>query len=317
MIKYVGKRIMLLIPILFCIIFIVFLIMALMPGDPGRMQLGIGATKEAVDIFNGQFGLDRPFFLRFFRYIGGIVTRFDFGISYRSRDAVMQSIIGCAPVTVITAAFGVAGALLIGVPLGVLAAIRRGSLTDASVTVFALFLSAIPSYWFGLMLLYLFSIVLSILPTHGVQTWRGFVLPVASLAVPGASGFIRLTRVTMLDVVHQEYIRTARAKGAPEYSVIWKHAFRNAAMPLVNGAGMMFGALLGGTVIIESVFSLPGLGRMLVMGISQRDTPVVMGCTIFISVVFMVIILLIDIIYAALDPRVRKRFTTGGGIDGQ
>ena len=315
MIKYVGRRIMLLIPILFCVIFIVFLIMALMPGDPGRMQLGIGATQEAVDIFNKQFGLDKPFFTRFFNYIGGIVTRFDFGLSYRSRGAVMPGVVACAPVTVIIAALGVIGALLIGIPLGVLAAVRRSTLTDTSVTVFALFLSAIPSYWFGLMLLYLFSIVLSLLPTHGAQSWRGFVLPVAALAVPGASGFIRLTRVTMLDVVHQEYIRAARAKGAPEYSVIWKHAFRNAAMPLVNGAGLMFGALLGGTVINESVFSLPGLGRLLVMGISQRDTPVVMGCTIFISAVFMIIILLIDIVYAALDPRVRKRFTTGGGGD--
>ena len=317
MILYVGKRILLLIPVLFCIIFIVFLIMALMPGDPGRMQLGIDASQEAVDMFNEQFGLNRPFFLRFLDYIAGIVTRFDFGVSYRSsREAVMPAVIACAPVTIIIAAFAVVGALLIGIPLGVLAAIKRSTLTDTSVTVFALLLSAIPSYWFGLMILYLFSIVLALLPPHGSDTWRHFVLPVASLAVPGASGFIRLTRVTMLDVVHQEYIRTARAKGAPEYSVIWKHAFRNAAMPLVNGAGLMFGALLGGTVIIENVFSMPGLGRLLVMGISQRNTPIVMGCTIFISAVFMVIILLIDIAYAALDPRVRKRMATGGGAVG-
>jgi peptide/nickel transport system permease protein len=202
----------------------------------------------------------------------------------------------------------VIGALLIGVPMGVLAAIRHARPVEAGVNVLALFLSAIPIFWFGMMLVYVFSIMIPLFPTFGAETWRSYVLPVISLAVPGSAGFMRLTRVTMLDVVHQEYIKTARAKGAPEHSVIWKHAFRNAALPLINGAGLMFGALLGGTVIIESVFSLPGLGRHIVTAILQRDLPVVMGCTIFLSAVFMVIILAIDIAYAILDPRIRRRF---------
>jgi peptide/nickel transport system permease protein len=305
------RRLLFLIPTLICVIFIVFLIMALIPGDPGRTQLGLEAPQEAVDMFNREFGLDRPFLTRFFSYIGGIVTRLDFGVSYRTRSPVVSEIAGKLPVTFAVAAMSVAAAVLFGVPLGVLSAIKRSTLVDTGVTVLALFFSAIPSFWFGLMLLQLFSITLAVLPSHGVETWRGYVLPVLALAVPGSSGFIRLTRVTMLDVVHQEYINTARAKGASEYAVIWRHAFRNAALPLINGAGLMFGALLGGAVIIEAVFSLPGLGRLLVTAISQRNMPIVMGCTIFMSAVFMVIILCIDIAYAALDPRVRRRFSGG------
>jgi peptide/nickel transport system permease protein len=307
--KYIGKRLLLLVPTLLGVIFLVFLIMALIPGDPGRIQLGIDASQEAVDLFNKQFGLDRPFFIRFFDYIAKIFTQFDFGASYRSHEAVLDSIIGRVPPTVIIAVFSVITSLLIGIPLGVLSAIRRSTLVDTGVTVLALFLAAIPSFWFGLMLLQLFSITLGLLPSHGAETWRGYILPVLALSVPGSSGFIRLTRVTMLDVVHQEYIKTARAKGAPEYSVIWKHAFRNAALPLINGAGLMFGALLGGTVIIESVFSLPGIGNLIVTAIQQRDLPLVMGCTIFLSAMFMLIILGIDIIYALFDPRVGKRMT--------
>jgi peptide/nickel transport system permease protein len=309
MTRYIIRRLLLLVPTLLGVIFIVFLIMSLIPGDPGRLQLGIDATQEAVDLFNKQFGLDKPFIIRFFKYVADVFTRFDFGVSYRSHEPVAAGIISRVPATVTVALFSVAGALIIGVPLGVLAAIRRSTLTDRSVSVLAMFLSAIPNFWLGLMLLYVFSIMLALLPTHGIETWRGFILPVAALAVPGSSGFIRLTRVTMLDVVHQEYIKTARAKGAPEYSVIWKHAFRNASLPIINGAGLMFGGLLGGTVIIESVFSLPGIGRLIVTAIQQRDLPVVMGCTIFLSATFMLIILAIDIIYALLDPRIKKRYS--------
>jgi len=309
MARYVFRRTLFIFPTLFAVIIIVFCIMSMIPGDPGRMELGISATQEAVDMFNEQFGLNRPFFVRMFDYVAGIITRFDFGVSYRGREPVMTTIIHKLPVTLTVAVFSVVGALLIGVPLGVLAAVRHTTSVEKSVNVLALFLSAIPIFWFGMILIYVFSITIPLFATFGADSWRSYVLPVVSLAVPGSAGFMRLTRVTMLDVVHQEYVKTARAKGAPEHSVIWKHAFRNAALPLVNSAGLMFGALLGGTVIIESVFSLPGLGRHIVSAILQRDLPVVMGCTIFLSAVFMVIILAIDLTYAVLDPRIRRRFS--------
>jgi peptide/nickel transport system permease protein len=297
---------------LFLVIFLIFAILNLIPGDPGRMHLGIEATQEAVDMFNRQFGLDKPFLTRFTTYVTGIATRFDFGLSYRTREAVMPAVLSRVPPTFAIALFGVSGAVLFGVPLGVLAAIKRSTLTDTNVTALALLLSAIPNFWLGLMLLQLFSVVLSILPTYGASSWKSFILPSVALALPGSSGFIRLARATMLDVVHQEYITTARAKGAPEYSVIWRHAFRNAALPLINGAGLMFAGLLGGAVIIEAVFSLPGLGRLMVTAIQQRDIPIVMGCAIFLSFVFMAIILIIDLIYAALDPRIKLRYQKGG-----
>ena len=309
MVKYIFKRILLILPTLFAVVIIVFSIMSIIPGNPGRMELGLTATQEQVDMFNEQFGLNRPFFVRMYEYVTGIITRFDFGISYRGREPVMPTIIHKLPVTLTVAVFSVAGALLIGVPLGVLAAIRHARPVETGVNVLALFLSAIPVFWFGIVLVYIFSITLPLFPTFGIESWRGYILPVITLAVPGSAGFMRLTRVTMLDVVHQEYVKTARAKGVPEHSVVWKHAFRNAALPLINSAGLMFGALLGGTVIIESVFSLPGLGRHIVTAILQRDLPVVMGCTIFLSLVFMVIILAIDIAYAAMDPRIRHRFS--------
>jgi len=311
MLLYIVKRVLFMIPTLLVVIIVVFSIISLIPGDPGRMELGISATQEQVDKFNEQFGLGRSYPVRLFDYVAGIVTRFDFGVSYRARQPVMATIIHKLPVTLTVALYSVVGALLIGVPMGVLAAIRHTEPIEAAVNVLALFLSAIPVFWFGMILVYLFSIMLPLFMTYGTDSWKNYVLPVVSLAVPGSAGFMRLTRVTMLDVVHQEYVKTARAKGAPERSVIWKHAFRNAALPIINSAGLMFGSLLGGTVIIESVFSLPGLGSHIVAAILRRDLPVVMGCTILISAVFMLIILFIDIAYAGLDPRVRRRFTSG------
>jgi len=309
--RYVARRLLMLLPTLLGVVFVVFLILALIPGDPGRIQLGLTATQEAVDALNHQWGLDRPFLTRFFSYLWGILTRFDFGNSYRSNEPVAQAILGRIPITAGIAFYSVLTVLVLGVPLGILSAVRRATFVDTSVTVYAMFLAAIPSFWFALLLMYVFSMTLRLLPSHGVATWQGFILPVAAMAVPGSSGFIRLTRVTMLDVVYQEYIKTARAKGAPETLVIWKHAFKNAMLPIINGAGLMFSGLLGGTVIIETIFTIPGVGRLLVTAIQQRDIPVVMGATIFLAVIFMAIVLLIDVLYAALDPRVRARFTGG------
>ena len=309
MYKYVIKRLLLLIPTLLGVILIVFSILSAIPGDPGRIILGIEAEQEAVDMFNHEFGLDRPFVERFLSYLEGVFTRFDFGISYRTREPVVDDILQRLPHTVKIAAFGVVTVIILGVPLGILSAVKRSTLVDTSITVYAMFLAAIPNFWFGLMLLYVFGLVLGWLPTYGAETWKHFILPIAALAVPGSSSFIRLTRVTMLEVVNQEYIKTARAKGAPEYSVIWKHAFKNAVLPLINGAGLTFSGLLGGTVVIESVFSIMGVGKLVVTAIQQRDIPIVMGSTIFLATVFMLIVLIIDLLYAFIDPRIRAKFS--------
>lgn len=309
MYKYVIKRLLLLIPTLFGVVLTVFTILALLPGDPGRLILGMEAEQEAVDQFNEELGLNRPFAVRFLDYVKNVVTRFDFGESYRTRQPVVNDIMQRVPKTVKLATLSVIMVVILGVPLGILSAVKRSTIVDASITVYAMFLAAIPSFWLGLMFMYVFSLVLGWFPTYGSETLLHFVLPVATLSIPGSSGFIRLTRVTMLEVVNQEYIKTARAKGAPEAIVIWKHAFKNAVLPLINGTGLTFSGLLGGTVIIENIFSIMGIGKLVVTAIQQRDIPIVMGSTIFLATIFMMIVLIIDLLYAFVDPRIRAKFS--------
>jgi peptide/nickel transport system permease protein len=308
--RYIARRMLLLIPTLLGVILIVFTILAVLPGDPGRLILGIEARQEAVDAFNESLGLNRPFHVRFVDYVTKVFTKGDFGVSYRTQRPVVDDILQRVPKTLTLASITVVMVVLLGVPLGVLSAIRRSTIVDSSITVYAMFLAAIPAFWLGLVLMYLFSLKLRWLPSYGTGTLKHFILPVATLAIPGSSGFIRLTRVTMLEVVNQEYIKTARAKGAPEAIVIWKHAFKNAVLPLINGTGLTFSGLLGGTVIIENVFSITGIGRLIVTAIQQRDIPIVMGCTVFLATIFMIIVLVIDLLYAAVDPRIKAKFSS-------
>ena len=232
--KYVIRRLLLMIPTMIAVIFIVFSILNFIPGDPGRMILGISARPEAVEMFNHNLGLDRPFLVRFFDYVGGIFLHFDFGESYRNSVPVIDEMMSRFPATFTLATLGVISVVILGVPLGILAAIRRSTITDASITVYAMFLTAIPGFWFGLVLMYFFALKLKWVPVFGVEDWKGYILPIITMSVPGSSGLIRLTRVTMLETVNQEYIKTARAKGAPEAIVIWKHALKNAVLPIIN-----------------------------------------------------------------------------------
>ena len=308
--KYVIRRLLLMIPTMIAVIFIVFSILSFIPGDPGRMILGIAAPQEAVDMFNHNLGLDRPFIVRFLDYVGGIFLRFDFGESYRNSIPVIDEIMMRFPTTFRLAVFGVISVVILGVPLGILAAIRRSTITDASITVYAMFLTAIPGFWFGMILMYFFALKLKWVPVFGVSEWKGYILPIITMAVPGSSGLIRLTRVTMLETVNQEYIKTARAKGAPEAVVIWKHALKNAVLPIINSIGLSFSGLLGGTVVIETIFSIEGIGKYIMTSIGARDIPAVMACTIILAGIFCVIVLLIDLIYAFIDPRIRAKFSS-------
>ena len=308
--KYVIRRLLLMIPTLLAVIFIVFTILAAIPGDPGRMILGIAADQEAVDMFNHNLGLDRPFFVRFWDYLVGIVTEFDFGLSYRSQVPVIDEILLRFPTTFKLAVLSVVSCVILGVPLGILSAMRRATIVDASITVYAMFLTAIPGFWFGLVMIYIVNQQLDLLPAFGVSQWQGYILPVITMAVPGSSGLIRLTRVTMLETVNQEYVKTARAKGAPEAIVIWKHAFKNAVLPIINSIGLSFSGMLGGTVIIETIFSVEGLGKYVMTAIQSKDIPAVMACTILLAAIFCIIVLAIDLIYAFIDPRIRSKFSS-------
>ena len=305
--KYVTKRLLTTIPTLFFITFIIFAIMSFTPGDPGRLILGNFAAQDAVDMMNQKLGYDQPFFIRFITYIRNIAV-FNFGDSYRSGDPVITEILARLPNTLALTSISVLGCSFMGIALGILAAVKQYSAADNTLTVLALFFSSVPAFWLGMMLIYLFSYKLGWFPTNGIGSWKAFVLPSVTLTLSGIGGMLRLTRSTMLEAIRQDYIRTAKAKGAPQNVVVWRHALKNALLPVVTMIGMSFGGLLGGAVVVENVFSIPGIGSLLVNAIRMKDIPVVMGCTIFLSALFSLIMLLVDILYAYIDPRIKAKY---------
>ena len=299
------------IPILFGVVFIVFFILGITPGDPGRLMLGMNAPQEAVDRLNEELGYHDPFFVRFFRYTGDLL-RGDFGVSYRSRQPVFNEIFSRFPVTLKLALGTMAVTILLGIPLGVLAAVRQYSRLDMLSTFTALLLAAAPSFWLALLMILLFSLKLGWLPPNGIGSISHYIMPVLTQAVVYAASALRLTRSTMLEAIRQDYVRTARGKGAPESRVIWRHAIRNALLPVVTAMGIYFGAMLGGTIIIEQVFGLPGLGTLVIRAILMKDIPQVMAITIFLAIMFCTIMLAVDLLYAFIDPRVKARYANTG-----
>ena len=315
MVKYVIKRLIYMIPVLFGVAFLVFTILSLTPGDPGTIILGITATPEAIADLNAEFGYDKPFLVRFFTYIGDIIFKFDLGTSYSSRQPVIDDIIACFPNTLVLAILSMCVSSIIGVTLGILSAVKQYSVMDHVCTVVALVFASIPGFWLGLMLILVFSLQLGWLPSFGATSLKHFILPTLTVSLGSAASLLRLTRSAMLETVRQEYIRTAKAKGASNGRVIWKHALRNALIPVVTTMGTSFGASLGGAIIAETVFAMPGMGTLITTAIRQKDIPVVMGSTLFLAVLFSLVILLVDILYAFIDPRIMAKYRNGGKRD--
>ncbi|MDD3074232.1 MAG: ABC transporter permease [Eubacteriales bacterium] len=309
MYKYVIKRLLLMVPVLLCAVFLVFAIMSMTPGDPGSLILGMTAKQEDIDQLNHEFGYDKPFLVRFADYVKNIIFHFDFGNSYRTRTPVFKEIAARFPTTFKLAVGSIILSSIVGVSLGILSAVKQYSFIDNLFTMVAMFFAAVPGFWLGLMLMLLFSLRLGWLPPSGIESWKHFVLPTLTLAIGGAAGLLRLTRSTMLETVRQDYIRTARSKGASERSVIWKHALKNALLPVITSLGMNFGASLGGAIIIETVFAMPGLGTHIVNSIRQKDIPVVLASTLLLATLFCVIMLIVDIVYAFLDPRIKAKYS--------
>ncbi len=307
MYKYVLKRLLYILPILMLIILIVFSILNVTPGNPARIMLGADASQELVDNLNEELGLNKPLIQRYLGYLAG-VFRLDFGISYRSQAPVFNEILGNFPTTIRLAVFAVLTSALIGIPLGVLSAVRRYSLMDMSFTVSALVLASIPNFWLGIMLMLIFSLRLGILPSGGIGSLSHYILPVLTMALPSAAYILRMTRTIMMETMRQDYIRTAKAKGASPARIIFRHALKNALLPVLTSLGMNFAQLLGGTLIIEAVFGLPGIGSVILKAMQMKDVPVIMAATIFLAVLFMLIMLLIDIMYAYIDPRIKAQF---------
>ena len=313
MTRYVVKRLLYMIPVLLGVAFLVFTILSLTPGDPGSIILGITAKPEDIAALNAQFGYDKPFLVRFVNYIGDILLHFDLGTSYATRQPVIDSILARFPNTLVLAVLSMCLSSILGISMGIFSAVRQYSVMDHVVVVVALVFASMPGFWLGLMLLILFSLRLGWLPSFGATTFRHFILPTITVAMPSAAGLLRLTRSTMLETIRKEYIRTARAKGASNRRVIWKHALRNALLPVVTTLGTGFGASLGGAIIAETVFAMPGMGTLMTTAIRQKDIPTVMSSTLFLAVLFSLIILLVDILYAFIDPRIKSKYRNGGG----
>lgn len=312
MTKYIVKRLLYMIPVLFGVAFLVFTILSLTPGDPGTIILGITAEPEAIAALNAEFGYDQPFLVRFFDYLGGIIFHMDLGTSYATRQPVIDSIIARFPNTLTLAILSMCVSSIIGISLGIFSAVRQYSVMDSVCVVVALIFASMPGFWLGLMLLILFSLKLGLLPSFGAASLKHFILPTVTVAMSSAAGLLRMTRASMLETVRQEYIRTAKAKGASNKRVIWKHALKNALIPVVTSLGGGFGASLGGAIIAETVFAMPGMGTLMTTAIRQKDIPMVMGATLFLAVLFSLVILVVDILYAFIDPRIKAKYQNGG-----
>lgn len=306
--RYVRKRLILLIPVLLGAILIIFFIMSLCPGDPGSIIMGAGADQEAIDEINEKLGFYDPFFVRYFRYLGDLIQG-DLGNSYQTNAPVLSELLKRAPVSLRTTFLALGTAVCFGIPLGVLTAVKQNSfLCDTIPTAVCMIFAAMPIFWLGMLLVYVFSIQMGLLPSFGVDTWKGLILPTFSLGLPHAARQMRYTRSSMLEAIREDYVRTARAKGCEERSVIWKHALKNALLPVVTVVGNSFGAMFGGTVIIERLFAIPGIGSYMVNGINNRDIPVVTGSVITIALVYSLVTMFVDVLYAYIDPRTKARF---------
>ena len=312
MIRYFIYRLLSAIPILAIVSLASFLFIFLVPGDPAAEIAGPGATKEEVERIRGQLGLDAPIHVQMVSYYRRLF-RGDLGQSILLNRSVTEAIIERAPVTLSLTGIALAISMTIAIALGVAAAVRQNTWVDQSAMTVALLGLSLPDFWVGLVMIYAFAVLLGWLPTggyvelsKGVWPWlRSMTMPALALAITQLGLLARMTRATMLEVLNQDYIRTARAKGVPERSVVDKHALSNALIPMVTVMGLIVGILLGGAVVIEQVFALPGVGRLIIGAILRRDYPVIQGGLFLTATIFVFVNLAVDIMYAFLDPRVR------------
>lgn len=308
MLKYIVKRLLLMIPILLAIILIVMILMEITPGDPARIVAGSTATEEEYLKVRSDLQLDDPLLLRYVRFIAGAVQG-DFGKSYITKTEVYNDIMIRFPYTALMATFSVALAVFIGIPLGIVAATNQNSWKDYIAIFFSLVFSSMPSFWLALMLVQRFAVKIHLFPVSGIESLAGWILPVVSLAIGYTASVARLTRSSILEAIRQDYITTARAKGVPERRVLYRHVLKNSLIPVITSVGSMFGMALGGALIAETIFSVPGLGTYTIASLTNRDYPAIQGSVLFLSMLFSLIILLVDILYALVDPRIRSQYS--------
>lgn len=307
MIRYVIKRCLLLIPILLAVSFIVYFIIDLTPGDTVDAQYPELSIEEK-EALREEMGLNDPVVIRYARYMAGLLQG-DMGESTLYHDPVLQVYLQRLPATLELAFWGILVAILISIPLGVLAARKQNTWIDSASTAFGLLGLSIPDFWQGLMCIILFSQILGWLPSYSDGSWQSVILPAVTIGTGQAALMIRTTRSSMLEVIRQDYLRTARAKGVNEHKVIYHHALRNALIPIITVAGSQFSVSLGGAVVTESVFAWPGVGRLIIDAINNRDELLVVGSIMLTTMLSSIVIMCIDILYAFVDPRIKARYS--------
>ena len=304
MIRYLGRRILVTLPTLWLVTVVVFSMVRLLPGDPAETIAGLNATQESVAGLRQELGLDQPLLVQYGRFLGGLL-RFDLGRSTMSRAPVLDELRPRLPVSLTLAVLSMGVAVIVGVGLGVMAALRRRSWVDylaMSVSVAGL---STPTFVLGLILILVLSVQWRLLPATGATTWWHYVLPAITLGLPAAAVVARMARSSLLEVMRQDFVRTAWAKGLARPSVVYRHALKNALIPIITISGLQFGQLMGGAVVVESVFGLPGLGKLLVDRVLGRDYPVIQGVVLVAACGFVLTNLLVDLVYSLVDPRIR------------
>ena len=313
--KFVLKRLLLTIPIILAVVFLVFSLLYFAPGDVTRQLLGSQWTPEAAEAIRHEFGLDQPFLTQYVNYVKGLLQG-DLGISFMTREPVVDMLRVSFPNTLYIVITSVVMAVVISIPIGILAAMKPNSVFSGFTTAFSLVGVSAPSFWIGLLLMLLFALKLKWLPASGLESFSAIILPTIVLSLSHLAALSRTTRSSMIESLRMDYIRTARAKGVKEKTIVYKHALRNAMMPTVSLIGFIIGEMMGGATVVETIFGISGMGRLLVESVNKRDTNPVLGCVTIMAICVALMSILTDVAFAYLDPRIKAQYVGGGKSNG-
>ena len=309
--RYILKRLLWMIPVVLGVTILIFSLMYIVPGDPALIVGGEGLTEAEYNEVREDLGLNDPFIVQLGRYMYNLFIKFDFGESYTTGKSITDELMMRLPYTLIVGFSGMILSLAIGIPLGVIAAVYRNGWGDRISMIIALLGVSLPQFWTALLLVILFAVKLGWLPAQGIDTWTCYIMPAVALSFGGIAGQARQSRSSMLEVIRADYVTTARSKGLTEREVIVNHALPNALMPIITLAGSQLAHIFGGQVALETIFSIPGIGSYLVNAINKRDYPVIQGSVILLAIVFSLVMLLVDLVYGFVDPRIKAQFAGG------
>lgn len=307
--RYILKRLLLMIPVILAVAIVIFTIMTFVPGNPASLILGADATEEEIALKEHELGLDQPYFTRLLKYLKQTFIDFDFGKSYWTNTSVTSELMVRFPRTLTIAGFSMLTMIFIGIPLGIFAAVHEGGFGDRLTVIMCVIGVSLPTFWVGMLFVIIFALKLNWLPAQGIGAPKFYILPIVASSLSGISSMVRQARSSMLEVVRADFVTTARSKGLAERRTIYGHALPNALLPIISILGGALSIQLGGAIVIEQVFSVPGIGLYLINAVNNRDYPVVQSCVVFLSIVFSFIMLGTDLCYAAVDPMIKAQFT--------